>query len=405
MTAEKDRFIVPLIYIGAMYFTVGFTLGINSYLVPLLQSAMRMPAGASYLILAANFTAFLVLSYPASLIIRRIGYKRTMSFSFLCYAVGFLCFISSAYARSFEMFILASFICGTANAILQSAINPYVTILGPINSAARRMSIMGICNATAWAVAPNILSIIIGKSINQAVLTDITLPFSIIIIVSLVLALVMYKAPLEEIKAVGEGEDNAIDCPYAQGKTSIWQFPHLILGATTLFLYVGVETVADATTVDYAQSIGLADAAHYAVFPSLGMIAGYIMGIIAIPKYISQCNALRVCSIVAIIGTLMVIIAPPRLSVCFVGFISLGCSLMYPSIWPLAMVDLGRFTKTGSALLVTSIVGGAFIPTAFGYLKDAFGNQNAYWICLPCFFAVLFYALSGYRIRVNSKMT
>lgn len=403
MFTEKNQFILPMVYIGAMYFTVGFTLGINSYLVPLLQSAMQMPAGASYLILAANFAAFLALSYPASLLIRSIGYKRTMSLSFLCYAVGFLCFIPSAYLRSFSMFIIASFICGTANAILQSAINPYVTILGPIKSAARRMSIMGICNATAWAVAPNVLSIIIGKPIHQAKLTDIILPFSIIICVSLVLAVVMYKSPLAEIKAVGEDEDDASDCPYAQDKTSIWQFPHLILGAITLFLYVGVETVADATTVDYAQSLNLPEAPHYAIFPSLGMIIGYILGIIAIPKYISQHNALRVCSIVAIIGTILVLLAPPSLSVCFVGFISLGCSLMYPSIWPLAMVDLGKFTKTGSALLVTSIVGGAFIPTLFGYLKDQLGNQYAYSICLPCFLVVMFYAFWGYRIRIVKK--
>lgn len=392
---------MPLIYIGVMYFTVGFTLGVNSYLVPLLQSALHVSAGQSYLVLAANFAAFLLFAYPTSLLIRKIGYKRTMSLAFLCYAIGFVLFVPSASLRSLPLFLAASFVCGTANATLQSAINPYVTILGPIDSAARRMSIMGICNAFAWPTAPIVLAWVIGKPLGQVALTDISKPFLMIAAVSVALSLVMLKAPLEEIKAVGEDEESVADCPYAAGKTSIWQFPHLILGGLTLFLYVGVETVADATTVDYAASLGLPNPDRYAVLPSIGMVTGYVCGILLIPRRLSQNKALRICSFVAILGSLLVIFAPARLSIYCVMFISLGCSLMYPSIWPLAIVDLGRFTKTGSSVLVSGIVGGAVIPTLFGFMKDAWGNQNAYWICLPCFLAVMLYAFWGCKIRTR----
>lgn len=396
---EHKRYFIPLVYIGAMYFTVGFTMGINSYLLPLLQSALEVSAGESYLVLAATFSAFLLFGYPSSLLIRKIGYKKTMALAFAIYAIGFMMFIPSAHSCSMPLFLFASFLCGTGNAVLQAAINPYVTILGPIDSAAKRMSMMGICNAFAWPTAPIVLAFIIGKSIEDVALIDITKPFFIISLVSLILGVIMLFAPLEEIKAKGEDEADWGDCPYAVNKKSIWSFPHLLIGCIALFVYVGVETIASATTVDYATNIGLSNPDHYAIYPSIGMVTGYICGILLIPKWISQKMALKVCAYVAIVGTLLVVFSPPEISIVCVTIISLGCSLMYPSLWPLAIVDLGRFTKTGASLLVTSIVGGAVIPTCFGFLKDGVGNQGAYWLCLPCFLFVLFYACYGCKIR------
>jgi fucose permease len=264
------------------------------------------------------------------------------------------------------------------------------------------MSIMGICNAFAWPTAPIFLAFVIGKDIKNVALTDINEPFIMIAIISVVLGVIMYFSPLEEIKAVGEDEADIADCAYAANKKSIWQFPHLLIGCLALFLYVGVETVADATTVDYAANLGLAGPDRYAIISSLGMVTGYIIGILLIPKIISQNTALKICGFVAIVGTLLVILTPPNVSIYCIYCISLGCSLMYPSLWPLAIVDLGRFTKTGSSLLVTSIVGGAVIPTCFGFLKDGIGNQWAYSLCLPCFLFILYYAYYGCKIRTKS---
>ncbi len=380
-----------------MFFTVGFAMGINSYLIPLLQSTLAISSGESYLLVASTFCAFLLCSYPAAKIIGRIGYKRTMSLSFFMFAIAFLLFIPSAKLGSLVLFILASFLSGVANTVLQAAINPYVTILGPIDSAARRMSIMGICNSLAWAVAPIFLAAVIGKQLGDATLADTQKPFIIIICIFIALGILVLFAPLEEVKAAGEADPE--DCPYAAGKKSIWQFPHLVLGALALFFYTGVETLALSSVVDYAAWLGLRNPQTYAIWPSVGMAIGYVAGIILIPKCLSQVRALRICCWVALVGSLLIVLTPPKLSVWCVAFLGLSCSLMNPAIWPLAIVDLGRFTKVGSSLLVASIGGGALIPLIFGFLKDVIGNQAAYWICLPCYLFIFYYAYKGYRIR------
>lgn len=399
MDSKRNYFLVPMIVIGIMFFAIGFALGINSYLIPLLKNSLNVSSGESYLILAATFSAFLIFGYPASLVIGKIGYKNTMMLSFLMFATGFYLFIPSAKSESLPLFLLASFISGMGNAFLQASVNPYITILGPMESAAKRISFMGIANKLAWPVAPLFLALVIGKSVEDVQLQDINIPFYMIIGVFLLLGVLSYFSPLPEVKAVGEDEESAADCAYAANKTSIWQFPHLLLGVLALFLYVGVETVSLGTLVDYAESIGLPNAELYAWIAPAGMVIGYICGIIFIPKYISQANALLICSILAIFGSLMVVFTPVDISIWFILFMALGCSLMWPALWPLAMTDLGKFTKAGSSLLVIAIVGGALIPTAYGFLKDALGPQQAYWLCVPGFLYILFYALKGHKVR------
>lgn len=245
------------------------------------------------------------------------------------------------------------------------------------------------------------LAAVIGKKIEAVQLIDIQRPFVWIIVIFLVLGLTVCVAPLPEVKAVGEDEECVDDCPYAAGKRSIWQFPHLLLGCLALFLYVGVETLALATTVDYATALGLSDPQQYALFSSIGLVTGYVCGIVFIPRWLKQDTALKICAWLAVFGSLLIVLTPAEWSIWAVSIIALACSLMWPALWPLAMADLGRFTKQGSSLLVIAIVGGAVIPPIFGLLKDLFGAQNAYWICLPCFLYILYYALVGYKIRIH----
>lgn len=396
---KKQNFIIPIAFIGMMFFAIGFALGINSFLIPVLSGTLGVSSGASYLVLAATFSTFIIFGYPAALTIRKIGYKRTMSLSFLLFAIAFALFIPSAKYESFTLFLVASFFSGIGNTFLQAAVNPYITILGPIESAAKRMSIMGICNKLAWPVAPVFLAFVIGKNTTDTLISDLYLPFYIIIAVFLFLGVLSMLAPLPEVKAVGEDSDSAQDCPYAADKTSIMQFPHLLLGAIALFLYVGVETVALGTLVDYATWLNLPNASSYAFISPIAMVVGYICGILFIPKYLSQSNALIICSILGITGAILVVITPAALSIWFVALMALGCSLMWPALWPLAMNDLGKFTKTGSSLLVMAIAGGAVIPTIFGFLKDSIGAQHSYIIALPIYLFILYYGVSGYKIR------
>ncbi|MGQ1889295.1 glucose/galactose MFS transporter [Thermophagus sp. OGC60D27] len=397
---QGRHLMVALVILGAMFFAIGFALGINSYLIPLLKSRLSISSAESYLVLAATFSAFLIFGYPASFVIAKIGYKRTMGLSFLLFALGFYLYIPSGKMESLPLFLVASFISGMGNTFLQASVNPYVTILGPIESAARRMSIMGIMNKLAWPVAPFFLALVIGKSVETVSFPDTTLPFIIIIGLFVLLGVVSLISPLPEVKAVGEDEANVEDCPYAAKKTSIWQFPHLLLGILALFLYVGVETIALGTMVDYAESLNLVNPEFYAWISPVGMIIGYLVGIVFIPKYLSQSTALVASAIVAIGGSLLVVVTPPEISIFCVGIIALGCALMWPAIWPLAMTDLGKFTKQGGSLMVVAIVGGALFPIVYGFIKDLAGAQNAYWIAVPIFGYILYYALKGHKIRI-----
>lgn len=405
MSKKTPNYLIPLAFVGMMFFAIGFALGINSYLIPVLEGSLGIASGKSYLIIAATFLPFIIFGYPASMVIKKIGYKKTMALSFLFFACAFALFIPSARLMSFELFLLASFVSGIGNTLLQASVNPYITILGPIESAAKRMSIMGICNKLAWPVAPIFLAWIIGKHMHETVLDDLFTPVCYKVGAFLFLGVLALLAPLPEVKAVGEDEDDATaaaDCPYAVGKTSIWQFPHLVLGAITLFLYVGVETVAMGTLVDFAVSVGLPNPTSYAWISPVGMVIGYIFGILLIPKYMSQSMALKICSVLAIIGSVLVVTVPADMAIWFTAFMALGCSLMWPALWPLAMTDLGRFTKAGSSLLVMAIAGGAVIPTIFGLMKETMGPQNAYWICLPCFLMIFYYGMVGYKIRTKT---
>lgn len=398
---QKNNYLFPLAIIGLFFFSIGFALGINSYLMPVLKNAMHISGAASSLLLAATFIPFLLFGIPATHCIRLIGYKRTMALSFAIFAVAFALFILAAKQNSLTWFLIASFVSGAANAVLQASVNPYVTILGPLDSAARRISCMGISNKLAWPVTTLFITLVIGKGIGDTQLSDLYLPFTIIIAIFLLLGVIALLAPLPDVKAAGEDESDTTTTSnsYADGKTSILQFPHLLLGCLALFLYVGVETISLATATGYAQSLGL-EGDNYGFIPSVGMIVGYVCGVIFIPRYLSQAAAMRSCAIIALVGSIAVAVVPnPVFSVCCIFLMALGCSLMWPALWPLAMADLGKFTKAGSSLLTMAIAGGAVMPWVQGLVQDAFSYQTSYWVSVPCFLFILYYGLAGYKVR------
>ena len=398
---QKNNYLFPLAIIGLFFFSIGFALGINSYLMPVLKNAMHISGAASSLLLAATFIPFLLFGIPATHCIRLIGYKRTMALSFAIFAVAFALFILAAKQNSLTWFLIASFVSGAANAVLQASVNPYVTILGPLDSAARRISCMGISNKLAWPVTTLFITLVIGKGIGDTQLSDLYMPFTIIIAIFLLLGVIALLAPLPDVKAAGEDESDTTTSSnsYADGKTSILQFPHLLLGCLALFLYVGVETISLATATGYAQSLGL-EGDNYGFIPSVGMIVGYVCGVIFIPRYLSQAAAMRICAIIALVGSIAVAVVPnPVFSICCIFLMALGCSLMWPALWPLAMADLGKFTKAGSSLLTMAIAGGAVMPWVQGLVQDAFSYQTSYWVSVPCFLFILYYGLAGYKVR------
>jgi len=417
-TENKGAGVNPIVIIGALFFIFGFVTWLNSVLIPYLKLACELNNFESYLVAFAFYISYLVMAIPSAWVLKATGFKKGMAMGLVVMGIGALVFIPAALTRTYGLFLLGLFIQGTGLALLQTASNPYITILGPPESAAKRISIMGICNKVAGAIAPIILGAIALKDVDgfhnrlsamsasekvaelNALAERVILPYIIIIIVLLILAVLVYFSSLPEIDT--DKEDESVSAATA-GKTSVFQFPHLVLGVLAVFLYVGVEVMAGDTVISYGayQGIPLTTAKFFTTFTLLGMILGYLIGIVCIPKYITQENAMKYFAVLGVILTVAAIFTTGYVSVLFIALLGLANSLVWPAIWPLALAGLGRFTKIGSSLMIMGIAGGAIIPLCYGALADIVNAQQAYWIMVPCYLFILYYGASGYKIKKN----
>ena len=398
-SGKWNSFILPMIVIGIMFSVLGFAVGINAFFVPFVKAAFHISTAKSYLVTTATFSAFVLFGIPSGKILMKVGYKRSMFLSFILMALGMLIIVPAAKWISFPIFLFALFISGMGQTLLNTAVNPYITILGPQNSAAKRISIMGTCNKLSFGLAPVVLAIFMDTANVQ--LNDAIVPFYVITGILIFLGILSYFAPLPEVKATGEDENkDEKTSDSANSKTSILQFPHLLLGALAIFLYVGVENIALVSINDYAIEIGLSSPEKFAVYTSVGYILGYLLGIILIPKNVSQTNAMKFNAALGIFSSLLIVLLPGGISIYFVAILGLANSLLWPAIWPLALAGLGKFTKRGSSLMVMGIAGGGLLPPLLGLLKDYFTSyQQAYWMLLPIYLYFLFYATKGHKIR------
>lgn len=406
----------PIIIIGSLFFIFGFVTWLNSVLIPYLKIACELNNFESYLVAFAFYIAYFVMAIPSAWVLKLTGFKKGMSVGLFVMAIGALIFIPAALTRTYAFFLLGLFVQGTGLAILQTASNPYITIIGPQESAARRISIMGICNKLAGAIAPIILGAITLKNADElttrlvtmsetqkaveldALAERVILPYIFIIAVLVILSILLYFSKLPEVDT--DKEDDAVSIANTK-KSSVFQFPHLLLGVLAIFLYVGVEVLAGDTIIAYGASQGIpfSTAKFFTTYTLIAMILGYIIGIICIPKYITQDKALKFCAILGIIFSIAALVTHGYVSVLFIALLGLANSLMWPAIWPLAIAGLGRFTKIGSSLLIMGIAGGALLPLLYGWLADKINSQQAYWIMVPCYLFIWYYAVGGHKIR------
>ena len=414
--STKKTIVSPIAIIGALFFIFGFVTWMNGVLIPYLKIACQLNNFEAYFVTFAFYIAYLIMAIPAAKVLKLCGFKNGMAVGLVIMAIGALMFIPAAISRTYILFLTGLFIQGTGLAVLQTASNPYITILGPAESAAKRISIMGICNKLAGAIAPVVLGTIALKNIDQLTIklktlsadqkiielnqlaTRVILPYTAIVIVLVLLALLIYFSGLPEIDT--EHEDVSVAANNA-GKDSIMQFPHLILGVVALFLYVGAEVLAGDSIISYgaSQHIPLSTAKFFTTCTLMSMIIGYIIGIVCIPKYITQHKALVVSAILGTVFTICAISTSGYVSVLCIALLGLANSLMWPAIWPLALAGLGRFTKIGSSLLVMGIAGGAVIPLLYGRLVDISTARSAYMILIPIYLFIAYFATSGYKKR------
>ena len=414
--AKKGNYVLSITIIGSLFFVFGFITWANSQLIPYLKIACELTDTQSFLVATAFFAAYFFMAIPSSLILNKTGYKKGMSLGLFVMAVGALVFVPAAQARSYPLFLAGLFIIGTGLALLQTASNPYVTVLGPIESAAQRISIMGICNKVAGILAVFILGGIVLKDADalnrkllqlnpadkeaelNALAARVIDPYITIAIILSVLAVIIYFINLPEIR---EQEESA-DTSFSKTHTSIFQFPHLILGAVAIFFYVGVEVISYDTFAAFGESLGypLQQASKFASYTGYGLLAGYILGIICIPRYISQQKALVWSVVLSMILVLLAIVTTGPIAVLCFALLGFSNAVMWPAIWPLAIDGLGRFTKIGAALLIMGIVGGAILPPLYGMIADIIGSkQLGYFLLIPCYVFILYYATKGYKVR------
>jgi MFS transporter, FHS family, L-fucose permease len=409
--------------IGILFFIFGFATWLNGILIPYLRIACELTTFQSLLVAFAFYISYFVMSLPSSWVLSKTGFKNGIMVGLFIMAVGALIFIPAAMSRTYALFLGGLFVMGTGLALMQTAVNPYITIIGPRETAATRISIMGICNKIAGAVAPVILAYYIlsdGDAFvaSLATMTEaekiialdglaarVIAPYIVIAITLAVLGIMVKFSPLPEIETEPEDE---VDLNVVTAKTSIFQFPHLWLGALALFLYVGVEVIAGDTIIRYGISLGIpiAQAKVFTSYTLIAMVVGYVLiGLIMVPKIISQRTALKISAILGVIFTLGAVLTQAKTSVLFVALLGFANALVWPAMWPLAIHDLGKFIKTGSSILVMMIAGGALLPLAWGKLSDVFASHPpyAYIICVPCYLYILYYSIWGFKAGLKGN--
>jgi glucose/galactose transporter len=427
---QKRTSLMAMVILGMMFFIFGFTSWINSILVPFFKAGCELTHFQSYLIVFAMYFAYLIMALPAGSMLKRIGYKRGIMLGFFTVALGALTFIPAAWLRSYPLFLLGSFVMGLGSATLQSAANPYVTVIGPLDTTTKRMAIMGICNKLAGMLAPLIFAAVIFTPADDAMfkmletatmeagekaamldelVRRVIVPYAVFAAFLVCVGLAIRYSKLPEIdlakenKAVAGGEDST--------KRSVFDFPYLILGVIAMFFHISTQVVTVDTIVSYAASFGvnMNDAKFFPSATFALVIFGNVLGALLIPKVISQTRVFRICcalglvlSVGVIWGNFPVSAAGFEVgaSIWFLVGLGLANSLIYAGIWPLAIRNLGRFTKTGSSMLIMALFGNAVTPLIYGAIVDASGSyKTAYlWILLPCFAYLVWYSFHGYKI-------
>jgi len=415
----KSSSVVPMIIIGVLFFIFGFVTWLNGSLIPFLKVICNLTEFQALFVTFAFYIAYTVMALPMAYVLERTGYKNGMAIGLGVMVVGSLLFIPAALSANFLIFLLALFTLGTGLTILQTASNPYVVHIGPIESAAMRISIMGLINKAAGIIVPLVFTALILSDIGsisgdfsadeiEELASRLITPYILMaIVLTFLIGLVKFSSlPELEFEKDANGEVG-----------SILQFPRVILGAIALFFYVGIEVIAGDTIGLYAQGLEVSNVTALTSYTMVFMVLGYIVGVVFIPKYLSQEKALigsAVFGIVFIFGVVFSStqsyhvsqilwgwsgIATLPNSVTFVALLGFANALVWPTIWPLALEGLGKYTAKGSALLIMAIAGGAILPLVFGRIAQASGDmQSSYLVGIVCYLFILMYAIKWHKM-------
>lgn len=415
-TAVATRHVGSIAIIGVLFFIIGFFTWINGPLITFVKLAFDLDEVKAFFVVFVFYISYFVLALPASWALKRTGLKKGLALSLFVMAVGAALFGELSTQRNYAGALTGLFIIGGGLALLQTAVNPYISILGPIESAARRIALMGICNKVAGMLAPLLIGSLVLHGIGdlatqveaadaatKAMLLDgfaakIHTPYLVMAGALVLVAIAILFSSLPEIRP---SEANAERAAGVNGKGSVFQFPHLWLGVLCLFVYVGVEVLAGDAIGTYGNGFGLPldETKFFTSFTLGAMLVGYLAGLVAIPRFLSQERYLSVSAILGLLLAVGAFLTKGYVSVGFVAALGFANAMMWPAIFPLAIKGLGRFTETGSALLIMGIAGGALIPQLFAVLKQHHDFQLVFvMLAVPCYLYILFFALRGHRV-------
>ena len=407
---------MPMVIIGILFFIFGFVTWLNGSLIPFLKIICELSDFEALFVTFAFYIAYTVMALPMASILERVGYKKGMSLGLVVMGLGSLLFIPAALSGEYAIFLGALFTLGSGLTLLQTASNPYIVLLGPQESAAMRISIMGLINKSAGVLAPLLFSAVVvlhgvdtqSSESRELLAQQLIKPYIIMACMLFGLALFVKLSSLQEVTFKSNDTYDSL---------SIFAFPRVVLGAVALFFYVGIEVIAGDTIGLYAQNIGFANATALTSYTMAFMVIAYIAGVLLIPKYLSQKSALIGSSLLGIFFLLGVALSDTNSdsiasflwgwsgiatlpnSVTFVALLGLSNALVWPTIWPLALEGLGRHTPKASALLIMSIAGGALLPLAFGKIAEWSGDmQGSYLYGILCYGVILFYGIKGHTM-------
>lgn len=437
---DKRTTVQSMFILAFLFFIFGLVSWVNTILIPYFQLTCQLSNFESYLVTFAFYIAYLVMAIPSSYLLNKVGYKKGMMLGLWCMALGALLFVPAAYWRTYQLFLIGLFLLGIGLAILQSAANPYVTIIGPRESAAKRMSIVGTGNKLAGIIANLIFAAVVIRESDRVLMREIeaglysgealetaldTLirgvitPYLVLSIVLFIFGIVIRYSMLPELdpKVINKSSSND-----ENSHTSIFQYPALILGVIAMFFHIGTQMVGLGTSIKYAGAMGESLAGLAKNIPSYTMFLtfiGYFVGIALIPKYLNQRIALLICAsinlllsilIITTSGTVTFLGMTTDISLWFLVMMGLPNALLYAGIWPLAINGLGKYTNLGSAFLVMALCGSAIMPIVYNSFVEINSSltpfeamKSAYWILIPCFAYIVWYGAHGYSIKVWSK--
>ena len=417
MTDRKKSYLYPLAIIGLLFFVFGFLTWINGILIPYFKICMELSNFEATLVAFCSYFAYFVMALPSAYVLKFTGYRKGMVWGIFVMAIGTLLFVPAAYSRMYPLFLGGLFVTATGLALVQTAANPYIAIMGPIEGTAQRIGYMGIANKVAGIICLFVLGSVfladadsltaaiagmdeIEKSASlDAYAEKIVNPYLIISLVLLGVAALIHFSKLPEVDEMGSTIDR--DGKVRKDRKNVFEYPYLILGVIALFLGGAAEVVPIDGIIIYSQALDIPmdTARHFSTYTLFIMLFGYLIVSLLVPKYVSQQRALLFASVWGLIFTIAAYLTQGLNSVYCMLFLGFSASMLWGTIWGLALRGLGGHTKKGSAFLIMSIVGGGIVTVVFGDLLDRYIDhpQTSVLILVPCYLYILYYSIKGYR--------